>query len=541
MLKSRAEKEGNTMKKRRKSEKKKLTKNDVDEVVTVYDKLGIVDKFKALSRKKQVLAITLTVCVLVAVIVGIVVAVKPDYSAEVGLVEVTSGNVVETISSTGTVVSTSKDNFKIFDGVTVKKVNFKLGDQVKKGDVIATFDCAQAQSLVNEKKEAYEKAKQAYDDTMNAAKTAATTLPEVEKKLETLKAQIEQAQKEEEEAKKQQSTEETTQASQEKESLLTRIEKLVDNLSKLGESFDMSSVLGSSSSSMQLQMEYIELLTQKATLEAQSNEATQEVYKLLADNAKKTYEEYKSIYSKLEKGWVVEKDGVITTLNISEGETFDMESAPASTQSVDLTTIMSALNGGVDVNQLVATFTQSAVTTAAVIDNYDDFYIDFEISKYDIPKVKLNQKATVTALNDEFEGYVSFISPTVESSSSSLDIGSLASSLTGGSSSAGLKARIKLKKPNASVIIGLTVDIVIETNKAENTTVVPLEGIEIDGKTYYAYIYDEKTKQIEKKELKVGISSDTLYQVKSGCNVGDKLVKNPTNALIDGSKVKVVK
>lgn len=527
------------MKKRSKGEKKKLTKNDINELVTIYDKHGFVDKFKSLSRKKQVTVIVVAVCVLVALIVGIVAAVKPNYSSEVALIEVSTGDVIESISSTGTVVSSSKDNFKIFDGVTVKKVNFKLGDQVKKGDVIATFDCSKAKSLVNEKKDAYEQAKKAYDDTMQAAKTAKTTLPEVEKKLETLKAEIDRVQKEEEANK--QNSNQTTQSSQENASLLTRIEKLVENLSNLGGSFDMSSILGSSSSSMQLQMQYIELLTQKATLEAQSNEATQEVYKLLAESSKKTYEEYKNVYSKLEKGWTVEKDGVITTLNIEEGQKFDSQTAPTSTQSIDLSTVMSALNGGVDVNQLVSTFTQSAITTAAVVDNYDDFYIDFEISKYDIPKVKLDQKATITALNEDFEGYVSYISPTVESSSSSIDLGSLASSLTGGSSSAGLKARIKVKNPNASVIIGLTVDIVIETNRAENTTVVPLEGIEIDGKSYYAYIYDQKTKTIEKKELEVGISSDTLYQIKSGCNVGDKLVKNPTNALIDGSKVKVTK
>ncbi len=526
------------MKKRNKGEKKKLTKNDINELVTVYDKHGLVDKFKSLSRKKQVTVIVLAVCLLVAIIVGLVVALKPNYSAEVGLIDVSTGDVIESISSTGTVVSSSKDNFKIFDGVTVKKVNFKLGDQVKKGDVIATFDCSSAKSLVNEKKETYEQAKKAYDDTMQAAKTAEKTLPEVEEKLKTLKSEIEKAQAEEEASK---NSEQTTQSTQENASLLTRIEKLVENLSNLGGSFDMSSLLGSSSSSMQLQMEYIELLTQKATLEAQSNEATQEVYKLLADNSKKTYEEYKDIYSQLEKGWTAKKDGVITALNIEEGQKFDSQTAPTSAQSIDLSTVMSALNGGVDVNELVASFTQSAITTAVVVDNYDDFYIDFEISKYDIPKVKLNQKATVTALNEEFEGYVSYISPTIESSSSSIDISSIASSLTGGSSSSGLKARIKINNPDTSVIIGLTVDIVIETNRVENTTVVPLEGIEIDGKSYYAYIYDQKTKTIEKKELEVGISSDTLYQVKSGCEVGDKLVKNPTNALIDGSKVKVTK
>lgn len=524
------------MKKRSKREKKKLTKNDVDELITIYDKHGLIDKFKGYSRKKQITLAAVAVCVVVALIVGIVMAVKPNYTAEVGLVEVTTGDVVETISSTGTVVSNSRDSFKIFDGVTVKKVNFKIGDQVKKGDVIATFDCASAKSLVQEKKDAYNQAKTAYDDTVKAAKTAKTTLPEVEKKIESVKAEIERLEKEEEQKE---NTQETTQANS---GLLARIEQLVENLSNLGGSFDMSSVLGSSTDSMQLQMQYIELLTQKATLEAQSNEATQEVYKLLADNAKKTYDEYKDVYSKLEKGWTVKHDGVITTLNIQQGQKFDAQTASTSSQSIDLSTVMSALNGGsVDVNQLVSSFTQSAVTTAAVVDNYDDFEIDFEISKYDIPKVKLDQKATITALNSDYDAYVSYISPTIESSSSSLDISSIASSLTGGSSSAGLKAKIKLNNPDSSVIIGLTVDIVIETNKVENATVVPLEGIEIDGKSYYAYVYNEKTKEITKKELTVGISSDTLYQIVSGCEVGDKLVKNPTNALIDGSKVKVTK
>lgn len=524
------------MKKRNKREKKKLTKEEVEEIVTVYDKHGIVDKFMALSMKKRVLTVTLVSCILIAAIVSIVMAVKPNYTAEVGLVEVTTGEVVETISSTGTVVSNSRDNFKIFDGVTVKKVNFKLGDQVKKGDVIATFDCSSAKTLVQEKKDAYDQAKTAYDDTMKAAKTAKTTLPEIEKKIESVKAEIERLEKEEEEKA---NTEETTQANS---GLFAKIEQLVENLTNLGGSFDMSSVLGSSTDSMQLQMQYIELLTQKATLEAQSNEATQEVYKLLADSAKKTYDEYNEIYKQLEKGWTAKKDGVITTLNITAGQKFDAQSAPTSSQSIDLNTVMSALNGGtVDVNQLVSSFTQSAVTTALVVDNYDDFEVEFEISKYDIPKVKLDQKATITALNNDYDAYVSYISPTIESSSSSLDISSIASSLTGGSSSAGLKSKIKLNNPDKSVIIGLTVDIVIETNKVENATVVPLEGIEIDGKSYYAYVYNEKTKEITKKELQVGISSDTLYQVISGCEVGDKLVKNPTNALIDGSKVKVTK
>jgi len=236
---------------------------------------------------------------------------------------------------------------------------------------------------------------------------------------------------------------------------------------------------------------------------------------------------------------VDKKESCSATLNIAKGDVFSTQSSGSAGQSIDLNTIMSAMNEGIDVSSLVSSFTASNISTGIVIDNYDDFEIDFTISKYDIPKVKLNQKATVTALDEEFAGKVSYISPTIQSSSG-LDLSSIAGSLTGGAaSSGGLDAKIKIDKPNSSVIIGLTVDIVIETNSVTGTTVVPLEGIEIDGSSYYVYVYNEDSRTIEKRELEVGISSDTTYQIISGCQVGDKLVKNPTNALVDGSMVKV--
>ena len=514
--------------------KKKLTKADMDDMVTMYDKFGLVKKFMALSSGKRLAIASVAVCLVIALIVGIVVIATPDYAAEVSLIEVTTGDVTETITSTGTVVSKSKSVYKIFDGVKVKEVKVSLGELVKKDQLLATFDCADAAALVEQKKDAYEQAKKTYEDGIKAAKEAKKTLPQLEKELEALAKEIEAA-KAAEEAKGEQ-----TQPTEEQKSILERIEAIVENLSNFGISFDMSSMLGSGSESMTLQLEYVELLAQKATLEAQANDTVQTVYKTIMDTSKKTYDDYQNTYNKLKDGWKAEKDGIVTTLNIAEGQQFNVQNSGSTGQSIDLNTIMSAMNEGIDVSQLVSSFTASNISTGIVVDNYDDFEIDFTISKYDIPKVKLNQKATVTALNEDFNGKVSYISPTI-SSSSGLDLGSITSSLTGGGASGGgLDAKIKIDNPNASVIIGLTVDIVIETSSVSGVTVVPLEGIEIDGTSYYVYVYNEKSKTIEKRELEVGISSDTTYQIISGCQVGDKLVKNPTNALVDGSLVKVV-
>lgn len=517
----------------KKTTSKKITKEDVNDMVTMYDKFGIAEKFKKLSSGKKLAVAAVAVCVVIALIAGIVVIATPDYAAEVSLVEVTTGDVTETISSTGTVVSKSKSVYKIFEGVTVKELKVSLGESVKKDQVLATFDCSSAKALVDDKKENYDEAKKTYEDAILAAKEAKKTLPRLEEELAALEKEIEKAKAEEE-------AQENTPPTPEEKSILERIEAIVESLSNFGISFDMSSMLGTGSESMTLQLEYVELLAQKATLEAQANDTVQTVYKTLMDSSKKTYDDYQKAYDMLKEGWKAERDGIVTTLNIAEGETFSVQNSGTSTQSIDLNTIMSAVNEGIDIEQLVSTFTASNISTGIVIDNYDDFEIDFTISKYDIPKVDLRQKAVVTALDEEFEGYVSYISPTIEGSSG-LDLGSITSSLTGGgASSGGLKSKIKLDNPNASVIIGLTVDIVIETASVTGVTVVPLEGIEIDGNSYYVYVYNEKSKTIEKRELEVGISSDTTYQIISGCQVGDKLVKNPTNALIDGSLVKVV-
>lgn len=515
--------------------KKKMTKEDVEDIVTIYDKLGLVERFKKLSSGKKLAVASVAVCVVVALIVGIVMAAVPKYDAEVTLIEVGTGSVTETISSTGTVVSKSKTTYKIFDDVTVKELKVALGDTVTKDQVLATFDCSAAKSVVSEKKTAYEDAKKAYDDSVTAAKEAKATLPKLEKELADLEKKMEAAK-----AAEEKTAGETQQETTEAKSILERIEAIVENLTNLGINFDMSSMLGSSSESMSLQLEYVELIAQKATLEAQANDTVQSVYKTLMDGSKKTYDECLDAYNKLEEGWKAERDGIVTTLNIAEGMVFDSQSASIQTQSIDLNSIMSAVNEGVDINQLISGFTASSLSTGIVIDNYDDFEIDFTISKYDIPKVKINQKAIVTAFGEDFEGYVSYISPTIENSAG-LDLSALTSTLTGGgAASNGLKAKIKINNPNASVIIGLTVDIVIETNSMSDITVVPLEGIEMDGKTYSIYVYNEDSGAIEKREVEVGISSDTMYQVISGCQVGDKLVKNPTGSLVDGSKVKVV-
>ena len=54
----------------------------------------------------------------------------------------------------------------------------------------------------------------------------------------------------------------------------------------------------------------------------------------------------------------------------------------------------------------------------------------------------------------------------------------------------------------------------------------------------YVYAYNQEKSTAEKKKVTLGISNDTYYQVLSGVNEGDILIKN-TSGLVDGAKVKL--
>ena len=100
------------------------------------------------------------------------------------------------------------------------------------------------------------------------------------------------------------------------------------------------------------------------------------------------------------------------------------------------------------------------------VENYGQFYVSFSLDKYDVLKVKTGMPAVITTASGELEGVVSFISP-VASSGGGLDLSSLAGSLTGAGTSSSIPAKVKINNPDASVIIGVDVDVSIQTDEAK--------------------------------------------------------------------------
>ena len=160
----------------------------------------------------------------------------------------------------------------------------------------------------------------------------------------------------------------------------------------------------------------------------------------------------------------------------------------------------------------------------------------FLLGKYDVLKVSMDQPVKITSPKGNVsEGKVTFISP-VASTSTDINISSLLG--TSGSAS-GVVTKVSIPQPDESVIIGFDVDLQMDVGQAENALIVPAEAVQFDNEGSYVYIYNEAENTVTRAIVRTGIFSGKQYQILSGCEEGDYIVKAPSISLADRVKVNV--
>jgi HlyD family secretion protein len=521
-----------------------------------------LEKFKALSKGKKTAVIVGAIAIVLVVALIVYLLVRPEPGTPVTLVSVQKGDIQQELIATGTIESDNQTDFSLLEGTKVLTVNVKVGDHVKKGDVLATFDASSLSGKLSERRTAYNEALKTYNHSLTAASEAKAKLPQVNKEIKELEAKVEKLTREAESQKAQSPTstqKETTEATTIPNTLqgqiqaivdkllgangtTSQIQKLMEQLNQMASSgFDLSAMAGSSSAELiQAQMDLAQLKIQKTTLEAQQNNTLSSTYKLVVDASKKSLDEMEAMVASLKSGWIAQDDGVITAVNIKAGETYQGGGASSSSNSFDISSILQAVSGGTDLNSLMNTLTSlgSGGNVGMTVENYGQFYVSFSLDKYDVLKVKTGMPAVITTASGELEGAVSFISP-VASSGGGLDLSSLAGSLTGAGTSSSIPAKVKINNPDASVIIGVDVDVSIQTDEAKGATLIPLESLLVEEGKKYVFVYHEAEETVTKKEVETGLVSDTMYQITSGVSAGEQIVKNPSKTLADGARVAI--
>ena len=141
------------------------------------------------KKKKYILPICLVL--VVAVIVTSVIVVKQNNSGEqVTLNTISTQDIVESINVSGEVSAGTSREYKVASVATVKEVFVKVGDKVKEGDTLVTFDTADLDAQVADMQTTYVTAKEAYNESLKSQKSAEQKLKHVDKQIPVLEKKL---------------------------------------------------------------------------------------------------------------------------------------------------------------------------------------------------------------------------------------------------------------------------------------------------------------------------------------------------------------
>lgn len=158
-----------------------------------------------------------------------------------------------------------------------------------------------------------------------------------------------------------------------------------------------------------------------------------------------------------------------------------------------------------------------------VIEGLDDLRVDVALSRYDLQKVQIGQKATVTILGKEYTGRVARIDGMATQTAS-----------TNGTA-AYVHAQIKLDQPDEKLVLGIEASVTIDTGRAEDVLIVPLSAVNTDVNGQFCYVIENGA--AVRRTVTLGLSGDTSAEVVSGLSAGDMVITTPDVVLAEGQSV----
>jgi HlyD family secretion protein len=154
--------------------------------------------------------------------------------------------------------------------------------------------------------------------------------------------------------------------------------------------------------------------------------------------------------------------------------------------------------------------------SAVVLTDLSAYHINVEVDEIDISRIALDQSVAINldAIPDEeFKGHVSDISPAPIQGASS---GIVAYDVV-----------VALDSDDPRLLPGMTADATIETKRLENVLVVPNRAVSVDRSSGEPVTYVEKIDEQgnpTRVEIQLGLRNETVSQVLSGLEAGDRIV-----------------
>ncbi|MBO5055507.1 MAG: efflux RND transporter periplasmic adaptor subunit [Lachnospiraceae bacterium] len=481
--------------------KKKKEKKEKAKKEKVKKEKKPMDKAKKKKIRRIVIAAVIVVIILYFVISSAIAGSTP---MPVTTVSAETGEIEQTINTSGTVTTNNSKSY--FSDVKAKigKVNVSAGDAVKAGDVLIEYDEA---SLETEKQLAELSLKSgegSYRNSIQSNNEKLGDLNEANINIEVLDQQIADT-----------------------EAYITglenKIEKKKSDLAYFGTLLQISLLdwqnQPDSEEYMNLQKQ-IQLNTweQSNNEEIKGWEAELDVYNKMLSDYKEYRSEMKSQKSSAEAGKLTsgakeELEADSQTKEIEAQETIDSIANVENGITADFDGVVTEMNA-------VEGAALTDGTQLLKLESTEDVSVKISVTKYDLDKIKIGQKAAVTIGAKTYDGEVSKINKMAEQNASGAAV---------------VGTEIKLLNPDSDVYLGVEAKVVISTAKETDSVIVPVSAVNVDVDGEFVYVVRDGI--LVKQPVVTGISSDTMIQIIEGVDEGDRLVTDVTTGLVEGMAV----
>ena len=386
-----------------------------------------------------------------------------------------------TLSVSGTLAPAETKSYFVPGTVKVAAVNFRKGDAVKAGEVIAAFDLSELNASLEKARLTLENAQLQYEDTMEDLDDSSQELYDVNKEIRKLEAK-----------------ETNYKLAYDYFYRYPTGDREVDGLIEAyggGEGGDGDS--GAIYDAWQgVAQELAGKMGERSALRAADlSENNQKVLDNDLALQQLEYDEIAKMVRESQGGIVADFDGVITELSLVEGAT----AGPGT----------------------------EAVTLAST----EGVRLRFSVGKFDVDRVRVGQTAQVTFGSREFAGTVTHLD------------GAATLQTTGGTASTVLQGEITVEDPEGLLKLGMDADADILTDRASGALAVPVEAVKTDKGGDYVYTLDpvpgeeEGVWQLRKVYVAAGIFDDAYIQITRGLSEGDPVCTTLPSGAEDGALV----
>lgn len=476
---------------------------------------------KKLSKKAKRRIVIFSLIGVVAVYFVVSSRVKASQPMMVMTTNAQIGDIDQVLTTSGTVESEQTKTYYSPVGASIMAVNAELGDEIHSGDVLVAYDVADLETAKQQAEYRTQAAVNNYLGTAEQNKQSGGKYEEASTNLDILEQQI-AAQRE--------------LVKQMKDVLLNKTNEMKNKFSKKDvelqkklqtEQANLSSAeTGEAREQINWRIRNIQSeITQNSydlAMVDQNLELRQMQYEI--DDAEEVLRKYEEKQTEMKS----QKNGN----EASQSSKYNAASLNANANESKLSQQIAEENLETAQNGVVAQFDgivtaisakEGALATEGMelleVQSNKEVCVKIEVTKYDLEKVKIGQKADLTIAGNAYEGEIS-------------KIYHMATKNAAGSSI--VQALIHIKNPDDGIFLGIEAKVRLYTAASKQAILIPNEVINADMNGDFVYVVEEGV--VVRKDITTGITSDLYTEVLSGLSTEDQIVLD-SSSVTEGMNV----